>query len=155
MDNYVLRALDPQTEQPLFQEAYNWRTGKKRHTRTNRMTFEQFAGDFHNQVVIGLFNGHLCAVYMFIEVKPHTFEAHFSSRKDTPTAQVFAGGKTMLNWFQERGAVVTAQVVVRNRPLRAFIEALGFKLVGTEDNCCKTVQGERTIHQIVEYVYRG
>lgn len=147
----ILRALDPLTEQALFRTAYEWRNSPKRHTRTNRMTFEQFAGDFHNQVVIGLFNGQLCAVYMFIETSPKCFEAHFSSHKATPTEQVFAGGKTMLNWFQERGAVVTAQVVERNRPLRAFVEALGFKNVGTEEKSCKTVGEGRTIHRIVEY----
>jgi hypothetical protein len=123
----TLRALNPQTELDLFRESYGWRPNPKKHLQLNRMSFEEFSADSPNRVVIGLFNGKLCAVYMFIEVRPKVFEAHFSSRKDTPVEQVFAGGKTMLNWFHFQGAIVTAEIVERNRPLRVFVEALGFR----------------------------
>lgn len=140
----TLRALDPVSDLALFKESYNWRQSPKRNTRVNRMSFEDFAADDLHRVVMGLFNSHLCAVYMFIEVEPKRFEAHFSSRKDADVSEVFAGGKTMLNWFHSQGAIVTAEIVEKNRPLRAFVEALGFKENGRHG------VGK---YQIVEYRY--
>lgn len=132
----ILRALDPATELPLFDEAYHWRDRPKKHTRINRMSFEEFARDYPNKVVMGLFNESLQAVYVFIETAPHVFEGHFTSRRDADVAQVFAGAKTMVDWFHSQGAVVTAEIVERNRPLRAFVEALGFTL---ENSPCQIV----------------
>lgn len=77
----------------------------------------------------------LLAVYVFIETSPHTYEAHFTSRRDADVADVFAGARTMVDWFHSQGAVVTAEIVERNRPLRAFVEALGFTL---QNNACQT-----------------
>lgn len=131
-----LRALDPTTELKLFQEAFSWRPRTKRHLQLNRMSFEDFSADVPNQVVIGMFHEQLVAVYMFIETFPHIYEAHFTSRKDASHADVFAGARTMVDWFHSQGAVVTAEIVERNRPLRAFVEALGFVL---ENSPCQEV----------------
>jgi hypothetical protein len=146
----TLRALNPATEQELFCEAFNWRTSPKKHTRVDRMPFEQFSADYSNQVVMGLFNGELCAVYMFIEVAPKEFEAHFSSRKDASHADVFAGAKTMVDWFHSQGAVITASIVERNRPLRAFVESLGFVL---EKTACQEVKVKGKVES-VKYLSR-
>ena len=77
---------------------------------------------------MGLFKGDLCAVYMFIETAPKVFEAHFTARRGTDPAIVLAGGRTMVDWFHSQGAVVTAEIVARNRPLRQFVETLDFVL---------------------------
>lgn len=100
---------------------------------------------------MGLFNEQLCAVYVFIEVGPKIMEAHFTSRKDVDVAEVFAGAKTMVDWFHSQGAVITAQIVERNRPLRAFVEALGFKNVGCEQKSCAEANKGRTI-KMIKYV---
>lgn len=131
-----LRALDPHTERELFREAYAWRTAPRKHTRVNRMSFDDFAADYCNRVVMGLFDDRLIAVYLFIETSPKVWEAHFTSRKDANPAHVFAGAKTMVDYFHSCDGVVTAEIVERNRPLRAFVEALGFVL---ENSTCQIV----------------
>lgn len=131
-----LRALDPRTERHLFEEAYSWRQGPKHNTRVNRMSFADFAANHPNRVVMGLFDERLIAVYLFIETAPQVFEAHYTSRKDADHGAVFAGARTMVDYFHEQDGVVTAEIVERNRPLRAFVEALGFTL---ENSACQTV----------------
>ena len=142
----VLRALDPAADIELFRESFSWRTSPKKHVRVNRMPFEEFSANYSNQVVMGLWNGQLCAVYLFREIAPKVFESHFTSRKNAKVEDVFAGGKTMLNWFHSQGAEVQATVVERNRPLRAFVEALGFVAQGME-----TIEG----FNVVRYISRG
>lgn len=139
-----LRILNPETELDLFQEAFAWRSAPKKHLRINRMSFEQFSGSYDNQVVFGLFNDQLWAVYMFIETAPKVVESHFTSRRDAPTEDVFAGAKTLLKWFEAEGSQVTACIVERNRPLRRFAEALGFEPVD------EFLVGNRTV---LNYVY--
>ena len=132
-----LRALDPHADIELFHEAYNWRNSPKPHTSNGRMAFERFASDSPDCVVMGLFNGDLCAVYMFIETAPKVFEAHFTARRGTDPAIVLAGARTMVDWFHSQGAVVTAEIVARNGPVRTFAETLGFTL---QDCACQDVE---------------
>lgn len=95
------------------------------------MSFEDFASDDPSQIVMGLFNGSLCAVYLFKEGPRGTFDAHFSSRRDVPRDYVLAGGRWMVKWFMENGAQeVGAYVVEQNGPLRRFVEEVGFVAKG-------------------------
>lgn len=151
MTRLSLRALNPQTEIDLFREAYAWRTSPKRNTRINRMSFEEFAADYNNKVVMGLFGDRLEAVYVFIEVRPQTFEAHFTSRKDASHVDVFAGARTLVDWFHSQGAVINAQIVERNKPLRAFVEALGFTVQNI--SCQEVKVGSKLT--LVKYVSQG
>lgn len=93
----------------------------------------------------------LIAVYMFIETSPKVFEAHFTSRKDADASEVFAGAKTMVDWFHSQGAVITASIVERNRPLRAFVESLGFIL---ENTACQEPKVKSKLRS-VKYASQG
>ena len=127
MNDYKLRPLDPESDLELFRVAYNWRTPKK-HTQPGRMTFEAFSATDPTQLVVGLFNGELQAVYAIVEWEPRRFEVHFTSAKSAPKEPVRLGAQQVLNFMLENGAEeVVAFVVSRNRPLRKFVESIGFK----------------------------
>lgn len=124
-----LRALDPTTDLLLFETAYNWRRKRKTHIQPDRMSLEDFTSSDPAQIVFGLFNGSLQAVYLLKEYEPKKFEAHFSSDRQAPTENVWAGAKSIIDLMWQNGAQeIAAWIVPRNRPLRAFVEALGFEL---------------------------
>lgn len=158
-----LRPLDPTTERELFELAYNWRNRPKRHTQPDRMPFEMFAADDPKQVVMGLFNGELQAVYVFCEGERGHFDCHFTSSRNAPREWVIAGAQRMVDWFKEHGVIeLTAYIVARNRPLRAFVELLGFTQVKdvSESPCqsdtpCSTIPPTATSRSFVKYVIRG
>ncbi len=129
----TLRALDPTTELHLFHEAYNWRPRYKPHLQVGRMSFETFSSPSPSQVVLGLFNPELRAVYFFSEESPNVFEAHFTAKRGTDKGVVFAGAKTALDWFLGHGATVTASILEQNRPVRLFVEAMGFQVRGLDE----------------------
>lgn len=121
-----LRALDPKADLDLFREIYNWRKHSSR-LYPDKMSFEDFTSDDPSQIVMGLFNGSLCAAYLFREETRGSFDAHYSSRRGVSRNYVLAGGRWLVNWFMENGAQeVTAYVVEKNGPLRRFVEAVGF-----------------------------
>ena len=128
MNDYKLRPLDPEEDIELFRVAYNWRSTPKRHTQPTRMPFETFSANNPTQLVIGLFNGELQAVYAIVEWEPRRFEVHFTSAKSAPKEPVRLGAQQVLNFMLENGAKeVVAFVVSRNRPLRRFVESIGFR----------------------------
>lgn len=128
-DRLTLRALDSKTDIKLFREAYHWRKQKTSKLRPDRMSFDDFVQDDPSQIVMGLFNGSLCAIYLFKEVSRGIFDAHFTSRRDVPREYVVAGGRWMVRWFMRNGAEeVIAYVVEQNSPLRAFVEDVGFQV---------------------------
>ena len=116
-----LRAIDPQTEQELFQAAYNWRNKPKK----NRLPFEEFAKDDPSQITLGLFNGELHAVYFFHQIGPSQYQVHFTSKRTADRGLVLAGAATLVRWFQENNLEMVAYVTKRNAPLWRFAESAG------------------------------
>lgn len=125
----TMRALSPETEVELFREAYSWRT-PKRHLQPDRMAFEDFSANDPSQIVWGLFNGKLCAVFVFKEFEKGRFESHFTSRRDVPKNYILAAAGRLVDWFMENGAELTADVIKRNTPMRRFVESIGFHPTG-------------------------
>ncbi len=137
MPSLILRALNPQTEQELFQQAYNWRNNP----RKNRLSFEDFAKDDPSQIVLGLFNGELQAVYFFHEIAPNVMQAHFTSRRGADKSLVLAGAATLVRWFQENGLEMVAYIHKRNIPLRHFVEEAGLY----QKRACQNDTGGATV----------
>lgn len=92
------------------------------------MKFEDFAADDPSQIVLGLFNGNLQAVYLFRQIGPKTFEAHFTSSRKAKREDVLAGARTLVQWFAEQGLVIVGYVNAGNGPLRHFLEEAGLTL---------------------------
>lgn len=148
-----LRALDPATDSELFQLAWGWRI-PKRHLSAQQMSYSAFADSDPTQVVLGLFNGELQAVYLVREWQPAYFETHFTSSKTAPRENVLAGAQRILKWLMDNGAQeVSAFVRPRNTPLCRFVEAIGFKRVGLCLFSCVTDVHAGTMHnKFVKYV---
>ena len=122
-----LRLLDPTTDLDLFREAYNWRPRAKKHAQPDRGTFESFVSDDPRQIVVGVSNGQLLAVFLLCEWKEKHFEAHFTSRRGTPREILIEGGQMIRDAFFENGAQeLCAWVTKRNTALKGYLEALGF-----------------------------
>lgn len=117
----ILRAINPQTEQDLLLTAYHWRSKP----RKNRMPYEQFAADYPNQVVMGLFDPELIAIYFFHQIGETEFQSHFTSSRKADKNAVLAGARELVTWFQNNGLTIVAFVSPRNRPLCHFIQSAG------------------------------
>lgn len=133
----TIRALDPAMEPELFREAYSWRPGRKKHLQPDRMSFEEFSADDPKQIVMGLFNGRLCAVFLFREFRRGWFETHFTTRRDAPKDYILTAAHTLAEWFTGNGAGLTADIIERNTPLRRFVELIGFRKAG-KFKCAET-----------------
>ncbi len=128
----VLRALNPQTEQHLFQEAFDWRKSPRR----DRVAFEVFAADDPRQIVMGLFDGEeFLAVFVFYQISPDTWDCHFTSRRDAPKNLVWAAGRQLVDFFVQNDLHLSAQVRARNKPLCHWVESVG--LVRQKDSSCQ------------------
>jgi hypothetical protein len=158
-DRLALRALDPKIDIDLFREAYHWRKQKTSKLRPDRMSFEDFAADDPSQIVMGLFKGPLCAIYLFREGTRGTFDAHFTSRRDVPREYVVAGGRWMVRWFMENGAQeISAFVIQQNGPLCRFVEDVGFIADGVSVFPCNPAGHSDTLplqtKELVHYAIR-
>src|SRR6478672_8945876 len=126
-----LRALDPQTEQDLFQEAFNWRKSPRR----DRVAFEVFAANDPRQIVMGLFDGEdFLAVYVFYQMSTDTWDCHFTSRRDAPKDLVWAAGRQLVMFFTENNLNLHAVVPQRNKPLCRWVASVGLRVVGTQQS---------------------
>lgn len=130
----MLRLLDPERDLELFREAYSWRPSPKKHVQTNRVSFEGFASSDPHQIVIGVFTHEFVAAFVFYEYDPKRYECHFTSRRYTSHQVLLEAGHEIIQSFFENGTEeLTAWIIEKNRPLRAFVESLGFSLVETKD----------------------
>ena len=127
MSDLELKLLDPATDLDLFREAYYWRPERKKHVQPDRMSFEVFSSDDPSHIAVGAFNGEFLAVFFFHEFEPGKFESHFTSRRGTSRDTLLTAARQTIDHFLDNGATeLTAWIVARNRPLRAFVEQLGF-----------------------------
>lgn len=147
---FLLRALNPQTEIDLYQQAYNWRNSKR-----DRMKFEDFAADTPNQIVLGLFNGELQAAYLLHEVEPNVYQCHFTSRRDAPKDAVLSAAKWIVDYFVASGLRLIALVEPRCVPLRHFSEAIGLAEVGQKEITCQTDTPSDTLAAVRTYIVYG
>ncbi len=127
LSSCFIRALDPKTELPLFEQSYNWRSKP----RKNRLSFEDFAKDDPSQITLGLFNGELQAVYFFHQIGPNQFQVHFTSKRTADRKLVLAGAATLVRWFQENNLEMVAYIHRRNIPLQVFAQEAGLRLGDT------------------------
>lgn len=147
MSDLELKLLDPLTDIELFREAYNWRPKSKKHVQPDRMPFEVFSAPDPSHIAVGAFNGEFLAVFFFHEFEAGKFEAHFTSKRGVSREDLLAAARQTMNYFLENGArELTAWIVERNRPLRAFVEDLGFteqehRVIPTELSTCAQEKG--------------
>lgn len=121
-----LRVLDPTADIELFREAYSWRSPKK-HLQPDRMPFEEFSKDDPSHIAVGVYDEHLVAVYFFQEYEAGRFESHFTSRKFVSRQILLEAAHLIITCFFSNGASqFIAWIVEQNRPLRSFVESLGF-----------------------------
>ncbi len=163
MIGYSLRLLDPATDLDLYREAYQWREKPKSHAQPDRMSFADFTAP--DGIAIGLFNDDLCAVYFLHETEPGSFECHFTSRRKVPRVPLLSAARQVARDFFAAGAgELHAWVTPRNRPLRSFLESIGFTCVemrqfntGQNDTDGSTLHpGDATsVRCFVKYVLRG
>lgn len=128
LSDLELRLLDPVTDLSLYREAYEWRSGGRR-VLPDQMPFEVFADpDLRKtQFAAGLFNGELLAVYFLHETEPKNFQAHFTSRRGVSRELLLTGAAEVAYQVLTNGAEeIHAWITPRNRPLRSFLESLGF-----------------------------
>lgn len=149
-----LRALNPETERHLFEESYRWRGNKKTNAlRPDRMSFETFSASDPSQVVMGLFNGSLCAIYVIHHNSDGTVGTHYTSKRGTPKEYVLAGARWLLRWLLENGALeVQAFVSPKNKPLCRFVEDIGYSQVGLVKFPLQSTEDSDTL-PTREYVY--
>lgn len=163
MSTLELRLLDPATDASLYREAYIWRPKHKSHVQPDRMSFEKFASNDPRHLTIGLFNGEMRALYFLREVEPRIFEAHFTSRPQTPREALLIGAAEVAYQILANGAEeIHAWVTPRNKPLRSFLESLGFTVSCVSLFPCANVLNSSTLpdeprnqRQFVKYVLKG
>lgn len=137
MNGYSLRLLDPVEDADLFREAYSWRPRSKVHVQPDRMPFEEFSAVRDDQITIGLFNGHLAAVYFLHETEPGNFQAHFTSQRGVPRDVLLMGAARVAQDFFAAGAnEIHAWVTERNTALTHFLTQLGFECVERTQLSC-------------------
>lgn len=124
---YQLRLLNPLEDGDLYRVAYSWREKAKKHVQPDRMSLEEFSSDNPCHLTIGLFNGELLAVYFLHETEPSIYQAHFTSRRDVPYQTLLEGARKVAEQVLTNGGTeIHAWITPRNKPLRQFLEALGF-----------------------------
>jgi hypothetical protein len=162
MDCYTLRLLDLDTDLDLFREAYQWRDKPRSHAQPDRMSFADFTAP--DGIAVGLFNGELCAVYFLHETEPAKFQCHFTSRRKVSRIPLLTAARQIAHDFFAAGAVeLHAWVTPRNRPLRSFLEAVGFYETGSQLFPCQNDTGGSTLASgdatsvrcFVKYVLKG
>lgn len=153
-----LRLLNPESDLELFRESYGWRTAPKAHVQPDRMSFETFAANDPTQIAIGLFNGQFLAVYFLHETEPSKFQAHFTSKRGVPREVLLDGAKEVISQFLDNGATeLEAWVTERNKPLRSFLEDLGFTAEGTKllpKNKSKNFDTVSEMRKFIKYAIR-
>lgn len=126
-----LKLLDPLIDLDLFHVAFNWRPEPKKHVGANRVTFEQFSSTDPLQIVIGLFDPDLIAVFVYYETEPKVYDCHFTSKRNTPRQTLLDAAREINTCLLANGAErLTASIVERNKPLRRFVEDLEFTVQG-------------------------
>lgn len=153
------RILDPLTDLDLFHAAYSWRTEPKKHVGANRMPFEKFASSDPLQIVIGLFQPELIAVFVYLETEPKVYDCHFTAKRNVPRQTLLDAAREINACLLTNGAErLTAFIVERNRPLRTFVEELGFTAQG-KFTAPKLINGNRdsvcSSQVFVEYECKG
>lgn len=158
---FTLQLLDPSTDLALYREAYNWRDGHRR-VLPDRMPFESFTDP--NALAIGLFNGELQAVYFLHEVEPRVFQAHFTSQRGLDWDTLLAGATEVAYQVLANGAEeIHAWIIPRNKPLRSFLESLGFTEAGVSLFPCNHPENGSTLsaeprnqrREFVKYVLKA
>ena len=121
-----IRPLDPQTDLSLFKEAVSWRSHKK-HVGAEEASFESIIANDPQQIVIGVFNGQFCAVFLLYEDTPKHFSCHMTSKRGTSRDTLIQAGILIRDTFLHNGAEeLCAWITERNLALKGYLEALGF-----------------------------
>lgn len=159
--DFTLQLLDPLTDLALYREAYNWRNDHRR-VLPDRMPFESFTDP--DALAVGLFDGELQAVYFLHEVEPRKFQSHFTSRRNVSRETLLVGAAEVAYQVLTNGAEeIEAWVTPRNKPLRSFLESLGFTCVTVQHFPCADVSNGSTLsaeprnqrREFVKYVLKA
>lgn len=125
----MLRLLDPTTDLELYRTAFSWRPRPKRHVQPDRMSFDDF---LNASLVVGLWDPEFRAVFVFCEDEFGVFDCHFTADVVVPRETLLAAARQITTLMLDNGAIrLTADIVDRNRPMRRFVEALGFIAIDT------------------------
>jgi hypothetical protein len=163
-----LKILNPTTDLSLYHEAYGWRE-RKRHIGADEAPFDAIIADDPRQIVIGVFNGQFCAMFLLYEDSPGYFNCHFTSKRGTARDALVAAGAAIRDAFLNNGAVeLCAWITAKNRALAGYLESLGFAPIEQRafvtnkacqnDTDCSTIpseQPEPPARMFTKYAIRG
>lgn len=140
-----LRALDPDTDQHLFREAYDWIFEAPKWLRQAENivagingcdSWEGYlkAAYSPQECNVGLFSdfsGIMQALFTIQSEGDGCFQVHVNARPHAETSMLVAAAIQLKEWLFQAGAKeVFGYVAERNRPLKKFAEQVGFKFSG-------------------------
>lgn len=137
-----LRALDPERDQQLFREAYDWifeaplwlRQAENIVAGINGCdSWEGYlkAAYSPKEVNIGLFHGIMLALFTIQNEGDGCFQVHVNAKPGSPAGEMIAASIQLRDTLFAQGATeIFGFIAERNRPLRRFAELAGFKFSG-------------------------
>ncbi len=139
---YDLQALDPEKDEEMFKQAYNWILSAPdwvQHLEgvvasiNNCYSYQDYieAAMKPTEYNIGLFNGKLQAIYTIQDQGDRSFQTHVGAIRGVDHFALVAGASRLREWLFEHGAVeVYGWVASINRPFRRIVEQAGFYYCG-------------------------
>lgn len=137
-----LRALNPDTDQDLFREAYDWIFEAPKWLRQAENivagingcdSWEGYlkAAYSPQECNVGLFSGIMLALFTIQSEGDGCFQVHVNAKPHADTLMLMAAAMQLKEWLFDHGArEVFGFIAERNRPLRRFAERAGFKFSG-------------------------
>jgi hypothetical protein len=135
-----VRALDPELDNSLFDEAWRWQNDKPQWWRDSTAVFrgnkeEFFANTKRDcQVDFGIFSeggAQLFGLLTVIEIKPNVFEAHSDARRGADLDFITTGVKIARDHCFQNGATRFISFVASfNRPVLKMCRAVGYRETG-------------------------
>jgi hypothetical protein len=137
-----LRALDPDRDQQLFREAYDWifeappwlRQAENIVAGINGCDSSEGylkAAQDPKEVNIGLFGTEMQALFTIQNEGDGCFQVHVNAKPNAPAGEMIAAAIQLRDTLFSQGAIeIFGFIAERNRPLRRFAEFAGFKFSG-------------------------
>lgn len=137
-----LRALDPDRDQDLFRQAYDWifeappwlRQAENIVAGINGCdSWEGYlkAAYSPKECNVGLFDGIMLAMFTIQSEGDGCFQVHVNTKPGAPAGVVAAAAAQLRdNLFAQGATEIFGFIAERNRPLRRFAEVVGFKFSG-------------------------
>lgn len=137
----ILRALNPETDEHLFRQAWAWRLSYPRLVRRwdGFKHFRQWFALMKRRVSVGIFSHGLIAIATLRPAAPDVYEAHIDCKRGVDLNKLAIGllsiEKTVFEQWQ--ATEIFVGVISRNRGIIQIAEACGFRRDGVEEQIGK------------------